>query len=180
MHVTNVYLQFTNHFNVRTSTASPIFLRLVIGSLAPRPLVTDNATQGLWTRRAKWFKREEELWSLSTWQCLPSQPVPWYLLILYRRCVCVYVFVSWNDMCQGLKSKLQLFPYNRGWETQPNSRGLYTHYKDSVIKGGRSPIRKKTRLLTMAHMCFLRDPSYVQQMGQFHSLSWRFLDPRWW
>ena len=23
---------------------------------------------------------------------------------------------------------------------QPNSRGLYTHYKDSVIKGGRSPI----------------------------------------
>ena len=34
---------------------------------------------------------------------------------------------------------------------QPNSRGLYTHYKDSVIKGGRSPIPpKKTRLLTMA------------------------------
>ena len=28
-------------------------------------------------------------------------------------------------------SKLPLFPYNRGWETQPNSRGLYTHYKDS-------------------------------------------------
>ena len=26
------------------------------------------------------------------------------------------------------------------------------HYKDSVIKGGRSPIPKKTRLLTMAHM----------------------------
>ena len=37
-------------------------------------------------------------------------------------------------------SKLPLFPYNRGWETQPNSRGLYTHYKDFVIKGGRSPI----------------------------------------
>ena len=28
-------------------------------------------------------------------------------------------------------SKLPLFPYSRGWETQPNSRGLYTHYKDS-------------------------------------------------
>ena len=33
---------------------------------------------------------------------------------------------------------------------QPNSRGLYTHYKDSVIKGGRSPIPQKRRLLTMA------------------------------
>ena len=30
-----------------------------------------------------------------------------------------------------LGSKLPLFPYSRGWETQPNSRGLYTHYKDS-------------------------------------------------
>ena len=40
-------------------------------------------------------------------------------------------------------SKLPLFPYNRGWETQRNSRGLYIHYKDSVIKGGRSPIPKK-------------------------------------
>ncbi len=28
-------------------------------------------------------------------------------------------------------SKLPLFPDNRGWETQPNSRDLYTHYKDS-------------------------------------------------
>ena len=27
-------------------------------------------------------------------------------------------------------------PYNRGWETQPNSRGLYTHYKDSLLKVG--------------------------------------------
>ena len=26
-----------------------------------------------------------------------------------------------------LGSKLPLFPYGRGWETQPNSRGLYTH-----------------------------------------------------
>ena len=32
--------------------------------------------------------------------------------------------------------QLPLFPYNRGWENQPNGRGLYTHYKDSVIKGG--------------------------------------------
>ena len=27
--------------------------------------------------------------------------------------------------------QLPSFPYNRGWETQPSSRGLYTHYKDS-------------------------------------------------
>ena len=32
-----------------------------------------------------------------------------------------------------LGSKLPLFPYNRGH--QPNSRGLYTHYKDSLLKG---------------------------------------------
>ena len=36
----------------------------------------------------------------------------------------------------AIGSKLPVFPYNRGWETQPNSRGLYTHYKGSVIKGG--------------------------------------------
>ena len=34
------------------------------------------------------------------------------------------------------------FPYNRGWENQPNSRGLYTHYKDSLLKvGWPSPIQ---------------------------------------
>ena len=35
-----------------------------------------------------------------------------------------------------LGSKVPLFPYNRGWETQPNNRGLYTHYKDSLLKVG--------------------------------------------
>ena len=35
-------------------------------------------------------------------------------------------------MC-AIGSKLPLFPYNRGWETQPNSRGLYTHYRDSLL-----------------------------------------------
>ena len=30
---------------------------------------------------------------------------------------------------------------------QPNSRGLCTHYKDSVINGGRFPIPKQTRLV---------------------------------
>ena len=34
------------------------------------------------------------------------------------------------------RSTPMTFPYNRGWETQPNSRGFYTRYKDSVIKGG--------------------------------------------
>ena len=33
-------------------------------------------------------------------------------------------------MCNRV-DQLPLFPYNRGWETQPNSRGLNTHYKDS-------------------------------------------------
>ena len=40
-------------------------------------------------------------------------------------------------MCRsGLNSTPMTFPYNRGWETQPNNRVLYTNYKDSVIKGG--------------------------------------------
>ena len=52
-------------------------------------------------------------------------------------------------MCQGLNSH---YFHIIGDGHQPNSRGLYTHYKDSVIKGGRSPIPKKTRLLTMAHV----------------------------
>ena len=40
-----------------------------------------------------------------------------------------------------LGSKLPLFPYNRGWENQPNSRGLYTNYKDSdsLLKVGGLP-----------------------------------------
>ena len=38
----------------------------------------------------------------------------------------------------GFVSTPMKFPYNRGWEAQPNGRGLYTHYKDSVIKGGMS------------------------------------------
>ena len=32
-------------------------------------------------------------------------------------------------------SKLPLFPYNREWENQPNSRGLYTHIR-IPLKGG--------------------------------------------
>ena len=35
-----------------------------------------------------------------------------------------------------LGSKLTLFPYNRGWSSTQFRRALYTHYKDSVIKGG--------------------------------------------
>ena len=40
-------------------------------------------------------------------------------------------------MCQGLNSH---YFHIIGDGHQPNSRGLYTHCKDSVIKGGRSPI----------------------------------------
>ena len=46
-------------------------------------------------------------------------------------------------MCQGLNSH---YLHIIGDGHQPNSRGLYTHYKDSVIKGGRSRLSpKKTR-----------------------------------
>ena len=38
-------------------------------------------------------------------------------------------------------SKLPLRPYNRGWSSTQVRGGLYTHYKDSVIKGGRFPIQ---------------------------------------
>ena len=44
------------------------------------------------------------------------------------------------QMCQGLNSH---YFHIIGHGHQPNSRGLYTHYKDSVIKGGRSPIPQK-------------------------------------
>ena len=50
-------------------------------------------------------------------------------------------------MCQGLNSH---YFHIIGDGHQPNSRGLYTHYKDSLLKvGWPSPIY---RLLTMAHM----------------------------
>ena len=52
-------------------------------------------------------------------------------------------------MCQGLNSH---FFHIIGYGHQPNSRGLYTHYKDSYFSGGIFPIPKKSRLLTMAHM----------------------------
>ncbi len=44
-----------------------------------------------------------------------------------------------------LGSKLPLFPYDKGWSST-NSRGLYTHYKDSYyIKVGGFPSPQKTR-----------------------------------
>ena len=43
------------------------------------------------------------------------------------------------DVRSGLNSTPMTFPYNRGWEKSTQvRRGLYTHYKDSVIKGGMS------------------------------------------
>ena len=66
-----------------------------------------------------------------------------------------------------LGSKLPLFPYNRGWETQPNNRVLYTNYEDSVIKGGRSPIPKKMRLFTMAQMSSVENPGWLFDIGDY-------------
>ena len=60
-------------------------------------------------------------------------------------------------MCDRV-DQLPLFPYTRGWETQPNSRGLKGPIIRIPIKGGRSPIPKKTRLLTMVHIIFFPNP----------------------
>ena len=39
--------------------------------------------------------------------------------------------------------QLPLFPYNRGWSSTQVRRGLYTHYKDSLLKvGWPSPIQR--------------------------------------
>ena len=57
--------------------------------------------------------------------------------------------------CQGRSTPMG-FPYNRGWENQPKSVGVYIPIIRIPIKGGRSPIPKKTRLLTMSHRIFGR------------------------
>ena len=49
-------------------------------------------------------------------------------------------------VCQGLNSH---YFHIVGDGHQPNSRGLYTHYKDSLLKGGMA-IPNKTRLLTIS------------------------------
>ena len=53
-------------------------------------------------------------------------------------------------MCQGLNSH---YFHVIGDGHQPNSRGLYTHYKDSIIKGGRSPIPNTRSLERPWHIC---------------------------
>ena len=69
-------------------------------------------------------------------------------------------------------SKLPLFPYNRGQTHQPNSRGLYTHYKDSYSKvGWPSPI---LRFLTMAHM---KIASLLEQPVSCGSPLWGCISP---
>ena len=43
---------------------------------------------------------------------------------------------SKNHMCDRV-DQLPIFPYNRGWEKSTQvRRGLYTHYKDSLLKVG--------------------------------------------
>ena len=94
----------------------------------------------------KW--RTHEVWMVDTWcviLCVSSR-----LLFLKGQTMQprVSVFaekkVIWNipvPKCARV-DQLPLFPYNRGWETQPNSRGLHTHYKDSLLKvGWPSPIQ---------------------------------------
>ena len=60
------------------------------------------------------------------------------------------VISSYHHMCQGLNSH---YFHTIGDGHQPNSRGLYTHYQDSLLKGGRFPIpNKNATTLTMAHI----------------------------
>ena len=49
--------------------------------------------------------------------------------------------LPWENSCASVVDQLPIFPYNR-WRDgiQPNSRGLYTHYKDSLLKVGWSVI----------------------------------------
>ena len=59
------------------------------------------------------------------------------------------------QLCQGLNSH---YFHIIGDGHQPNSRGLYTHYKDSVIKGGRSRLSpKNATTLTLAHLKIPQD-----------------------
>ena len=50
--------------------------------------------------------------------------------------------------------QLPLFSYNRGWETQPNSRGLYTHEIRIPIKGGMS-LSPRTKEFRPWHICLV-------------------------
>ena len=48
---------------------------------------------------------------------------------------------------------------NRGWENQPNSRGLYTHYKDSLLKVGFFPSPMKAHRLIVTFVEIMLDCS---------------------
>ena len=80
----------------------------------------------------------------------------WFTCSKYRSRTCKSVWYEETrpvfNMCQRLNS--HYFHIIGDGKNQPNSRGLYTHYKDSAripIKGWMT-IPKKTRLLTMAHI----------------------------
>ena len=66
--------------------------------------------------------------------------------------------------------QLPLFPYNRGWETQPKSVGVYRApwNKDSDIKGGRSPIPNTRSWSTLAHLDVSKTGWCFQIFFYFH------------
>ena len=49
---------------------------------------------------------------------------------------CGGLFPSDSLSSNVLGSKLPIFPYNRWWSSTQVRRGLYTHYKDSLLKVG--------------------------------------------
>ena len=54
-----------------------------------------------------------------------------------------------------LGSKLPIFPYDRGWSSTQFRRGLYTNYKDSLLKvGWPSPIQGVDRPWPKKHQMF--------------------------
>ena len=50
-----------------------------------------------------------------------------------------------------LGPKLPIFPYNRGWSSTQFRKGLYTHYKDSLLKVGGLPSPRTKELIDPFH-----------------------------
>ena len=97
----------------------------------------------VWCREGiNWIRELKE--SRFAWLILDSFPLPFsHCLDLFRNKTMdqISVWLVWLRVSESkfpyvLGSKLTLFPYIIGDGHQPNSRGLYTHYKHSLLKVG--------------------------------------------
>ena len=113
-------------------------------------------------------------WIIGVWQCIPLKQL--LCLIPIRDGIkessfrCLWFCLAceelkwmeatragnklYTSICGAGVDQLPLFSYGRDGH-QPYSRGLYTHYKDSVIKGGRSPIPNIRSWSTVAHIFYI-------------------------